>query len=156
MRISDWSSDVCSSDLPDFDLEILRLVTGKLASSGAPQSARDLVEQALINGAGTPRRRRLAWFAMADTYARMSNLTEAMLALACALSADDEADDKQIYPEISTLARLLRECGLLDDALVAVDHARKMLEAMGLTETFRHQLDTLALQIRHTAVLTAQ
>src|SRR3546814_3196651 len=37
MRISDWSSDVCSSDLPDFEVE--RLAGRKAHVAGAQQDA---------------------------------------------------------------------------------------------------------------------
>src|SRR3546814_17653706 len=36
MRISDWSSDVCSSDLSDPDLKALRLNAVRLSESGSP------------------------------------------------------------------------------------------------------------------------
>ena len=50
---------------PDYDLRLIRLVGGKLAIAGYPQLARDLAEQALLNSAATPRRRRLGWFIVA-------------------------------------------------------------------------------------------
>jgi hypothetical protein len=63
---------------PDFELRLMRLVAGKFASFGHPQLARDLAEQALQNCAGTPRRRRLGWFAMADVYHRCGNHLEGL------------------------------------------------------------------------------
>lgn len=55
---------------PDTDLRLYRLASGKLASAGFGQDARDLVETALQTGSQNPRRLRLAWFALADVYHR--------------------------------------------------------------------------------------
>ncbi|MER9436379.1 CHAT domain-containing protein [Mesorhizobium sp. M0618] len=152
-----------SSD-PDYDLRLIRLVAGKLASAGDVQQARDLAEQALMNGAATARRRRLGWFAMADVYARTGDSIEALLAIACTLAADTGGDEEEIYQEITGVARLFRNCGLHDQARTAIDKARDLLHRMDLHEHYAHQLDTLELQLRqmtlkaagdHDAALTA-
>ncbi|WP_439549056.1 CHAT domain-containing protein [Falsiroseomonas sp.] len=137
---------------PDFDLRLMRLVAGKLASSGHPQLARDLTEQALMNSAATPRRRRLGWFVMADVYHRCHNYLEGLLALACTLAADDTADEEQVWQEVTAVARFLRDCGLLEHAQSAIHKARQLLNNMGLSATYRHRLDTLELQIRQVAL----
>ncbi|MET1110413.1 MAG: hypothetical protein ABWX67_02690, partial [Allosphingosinicella sp.] len=133
---------------PDYDLRLIRLAAGKLASTGAGQQARDLAELALMDGARSARRRRLGWFAMADVYARGGNMIEGLLALACTLAADDRADEEQAFQEITAVARLLRDCGLHRDARTAIERARKLLDRMGLSDAYGHQLDTLELQIR--------
>ncbi len=133
---------------PDYDLRLIRLVAGKLASAGDIQQARDLAEQALINSAGTTRRRRLGWFAMADVYARGGNSIEGLLAIACTLAAADNVDEEEIYQEITCLARLLRDCGLHEQARVVIAKARDVLSRMGLQDSYGHQLDTLELQLR--------
>ena len=81
-----------SSD-PDYDLPLIRLVAGKLANVGDIQHARDLAEQALISCAGSERRRRLGWFAIADVYARGGNHLESLLAISCTFSADNSGDE---------------------------------------------------------------
>lgn len=136
-----------SSD-PDYDLRLMRLVAGKLASAGNVQQARDLGEQTLRNSVGSARRRRLGWFAMADIYARTGNHIEALLAMACTLAADDGADEEELYQEVTGVARLLRDCGLHDEAARAVEQARQLLRRLTLHDRFGHQLDTLELQLR--------
>lgn len=136
-----------SSD-PDYDLRLIRILANRFATSSLMQSSRDIAEHALLIGAGSPQRRRLAWFAMADTYARGGDQIESLVALACTLKADDSADEEEVYQEITCLARILRDCGLHDDAHKAIGTARKLLERMGLSTSHAHQLDTLELQIR--------
>ncbi len=143
------------SSNPDWDLRLMRLVAGRLASSGHPQLARDLAEQALLNSTSTPRRRRLGWFAMADVYHRCHNHLEGLLALACALAADDRGDEEQIWQEITGLARFLRDFGLHDEARSAIGKARQLLHRMGLSERYRHRLDTIEIQIRQIALTVA-
>lgn len=140
-----------SSD-PDFDLRLMRLVAGKLASSGYPQLARDLAEQALLNSTATRRRCRLGWFVAADAYHRCHNHLEAFIALACALAADTVGDEEQIWQEIYATARLLRDCGLHAHARSAIARGHQLLGRMGLSNTHGHRLDTLELQIRQTSL----
>lgn len=144
-----------SSD-PDYDLRLIRLVAGKLASAGDIQQARDLAEQALINCAASARRRRLGWFAMADVYARGGNSIEGLLAIACTLAADDGGDEEEIYQEITGVARLFRDCGLHDHARIVIDKARSVLERMGLRDRYGHELDTLELQLRQMRLRIAE
>lgn len=67
---------------PDIDLRLYRLAAGKIASSSFAQTGRDLVEVAIQAGTATPRRRRLAWFAVADTYHRTRDYLTGLVALA--------------------------------------------------------------------------
>jgi hypothetical protein len=136
-----------SSD-PDFDLQLMRLVGGKLASSGYAQVARDLAEQILLNSTASPRRRRLGWFGMADIYHRCQNHLEGLIAFACALAADDAVDEEQAWYEASALARFFRDCRLYHLARAAIGHSRQHLDGMGLLDRYGHRLDTLELQIR--------
>jgi hypothetical protein len=133
---------------PDIDLKIMRLAGIKLASSGYRQVARDLTEQTLLNSAGSPQRRRLGWFAMADVYHRCQNHLEGLIALACAFAADDVVDEEQAWYEANALARFLRDCRLYDLARTAVHQSRQHLDRMGLSGAYGHRLDTIALQIR--------
>jgi hypothetical protein len=136
-----------SSD-PDSGVELIRLVGGKLASSGYTQLARDLAEQALLNSVGSPRRRRLGWFAMADIYHRCHNYLEGLIALACAFAADETVDEEQAWYEANALARFFRDCGLYRLARTAIGQSRQHLARMGLADRYGHRLDTIELQIR--------
>lgn len=133
---------------PDVDLRLYRLAAGKLASSNFAQTGRDLVEAAVQAGTATPRRRRLAWFAVADTYHRTRDYLTGLVALACAFAADDRADEEELWQEVYGLARLLRDIGLLDAALTMVGKGRELLERMKLTEAYAHRLDLLSLQVQ--------
>jgi hypothetical protein len=133
---------------PDRDIQLMRLVAGKLASSGYMQVARDLAEQTLLNSAASPRRRRLGWFAMADVYHRCHNYLEGLIALACALATDEAVDEEQAWYETNMLARLMRDCRLYDLARAAIAKSRKHLARMSLTDANGHRLDTIELQIR--------
>jgi hypothetical protein len=137
----------------DFDLKLMRLVAGRLASSGHTQIARDLVEQRLLNSTDTPRRRRLGWFAMADIYHRCHNYLEAFVAIACTFAADDKSDDNQVWHEMTGIARLFRDCGLHKYARTAIQQARKILQSMEHYDSYYHRLDTLDLQIRQKELL---
>lgn len=141
---------------PDYDLRLIRLVAGKLAGAGDVQQARDLAEQAMINSAATARRRRLGWFAMADVYTRGGNTIEGLLAIACTLAADDGGDEEEIFQEITGVARLLRDCGLHDQARITIGKARSLLDRMGLLDRYGHQLDTLELQLRQMSLRTTE
>ena len=133
---------------PDIDLRLYRLAAGKIASSGFAQIGRDLVEAAVQAGTATPRRRRLAWFAVADTYHRTRDHLTGLVALACAFAADNRADEEELWQEVYGLTRLLRDIGLFDAALTMVDKGRELLERMKLSEAYGHRLDLLDLQVR--------
>lgn len=132
----------------DYDLRLMRSVACRLANTGHAQLARDLAEQTLLNSTATSRRRRLGWFAMADIYHRCHNKLEAFLSLACTFAADDGGDEEQIWHEITGMARLFRDCGLLKHSRLAIHQARQILQSMGLSASYSHRLDTLDLQIR--------
>jgi hypothetical protein len=133
---------------PDFDVQMMRLVAGKLAGAGYVQVARDLAEQTLLNSAASRRRRRLGWFAMADVYHRCHNYLEGQIAFACALAADDSVDEEQAWYEANALARFFRDSGLYELARTAIAQSRQHLARMGLSNRNGHRLDTIELQIR--------
>lgn len=132
----------------DIDLRLYRLAAGKIVSSGFAQTGRDLVEAAVQAGTATPRRRRLAWFAVADTYHRTRDHLTGLVALGCAFAADVRADEEELWQEVYGLTRLLRDIGLFDVALIMVEKGRELLERMKLVRTYGHRLDLLALQVR--------
>ena len=133
---------------PDIDLRLYRRAAGQFVSSNFAQAGRDLVEAAVQAGAATPRRRRLAWFAVADTYHRTHDHLTALVALACALAADDRADEVDLWQEVYAMARLLRDIGLHDASLTMISIGRELIERMDLAEAYGHWLDLLSLQVR--------
>lgn len=135
---------------PDVDMRLYRLLSGKLVSAGFPQHGRDLVEAAMQAGRTTPRRRRMAWFAVADVYHRAHDHITGLLALACAFLADDSADEEELWQEIYGMARLMRDTGLTPIALMAVNKGRELLARMKLLKTYGHRLDLLEVQLRQT------
>jgi CHAT domain-containing protein len=141
------------SSNPDFDLRLIRLVAERLVDAGYSQLARDLAEQAVLNSAGTPRRRRLGWFTMAEVYHRCHNHLEGLVALACTFAADGKGDCEQIWEEMVALARLLRDCGLFSKARIAIQHARELIGSLGLSDRHWNRLNTLELQTRMKEIL---
>lgn len=133
---------------PDVDLRLYRLACGKLVSAGFPQHGRDLVETAVESGADTPRRRRLAWLAVADVYHRSQDYLNGMLALACALSADDRVDEEPAWQETYALVRLMRDIGITPMAFAAIERARQLMDSLGFTKRYGHRIDLMALQTR--------
>lgn len=132
---------------PDEDLVVIRLAAGRLALAGRVQRARDLAEQTLVSGGGSPHRRRLAWFAFADTYARLGNSLESMIGMACALAADKEATWDQILYETLLLLRILRDIGLLSQARPLIVPARRALAEIGVGTRYGARIDTVELQL---------
>ena len=125
---------------PDVDLRMYRLGLESPAQSGFPQHARDLVEVAVQAGAATPRRRRLAWFAVADVYHRVHDHIAGLVALACTFAADDQGDEEEICRRIYALARFMRDAGLSDIAFATIAKGRDLLARMSLLETYGHRL----------------
>lgn len=136
-------------DEPNEDLVVLRLTAGRLAFTGRMQRARDLAEQGLRMAGDSPHRRRLAWFAFADIYARAGNLIEALVAAAVTLSADSEATWDQIWYESLLLLRLFRDLGILALARPLLEPARLALREMGAENRYADRLDTVELQLDH-------
>ncbi|MDF1552486.1 MAG: hypothetical protein P1P84_05455 [Deferrisomatales bacterium] len=130
---------------PDDDLVVLKLAAGCFATFGRNQRARDLAEQALECAGDDPHRVRIAWYTFADIYARMGNVLEGLIGLACAFAADEEADWYQVWYESYLSVRLLRDVGLITLAPPSLKKARTALEQVGLAESRAHWLDTIDL-----------
>lgn len=133
---------------PDVDLRLYRLVAGKFVSSGFPQYGRDLVEAVFQAGTTTPRRRRLAWFAVADVYLRANDHLAGLVALACTFPADDQADEEEAWEETYAMVRAARDLGLTDIAFASIKEARELLGQMGREKTYGHRLDLLEVQVK--------
>lgn len=132
----------------DYDIQVLRLGAVAFAMTGQVQFARDLSEQ-LLNLSDTPRRRRAAWFSVADIYQRLGDRMESLVAFACAAAGDTEVEDDEAWSEANGLVRLLRDIGLFDAAREVHAAAWHILEQLGLDEVnaHRHKFMSLTLDL---------
>lgn len=107
---------VCSHacERRDDDIRLLRLLAGNLAAAGQFQRARDFAEQTLLLGQTTPLRRRLAWSAYADIHHRCHNYIVALVGMACTLATDVAVPKADIWHEVYTIHRILRDLNLFD------------------------------------------
>jgi len=133
---------------PDADLELVRTAGTRLAVVGHAQLARDLTQHVLHTAGRDPRRRRLAWFVYADVSARLGKRTEAMIAAAAALAADDCVTSEQTWYETTLLFRIFRSVGLADLAQPFLDRAREALDHIRGAEHGMLRLDAMQLQVR--------
>lgn len=123
----------------DYDLPMIRLVAGVLASVGRVQSARDLAEQVLRSGLQTPQRRRVIWSLFADIYLRVGNTLESLIAFACAAAGDNKVDGHQIWHETNGLVRILRGVGLFSMARDLNKKGEEILQRLGLSDANAHR-----------------
>lgn len=114
------------------DLRAMRLVAGHCATAGQFQRARNLAEQILVMGQGSALRQRLAWLGFADTYHRCRNMVEALVGLACALATDAPISKADLWQEIHTLIRVLRDLGLFQMARSFLPILKKLMSDLGL------------------------
>lgn len=103
-----------ASEERDEDIRLLRLLAANFAAEGQFQRARDFAEQILLLGQTTPLRRRLAWSAYADVYHRCHNYIVALVGMACALATDVAVSKADIWHEVYTIHRILRDLNLFD------------------------------------------
>jgi CHAT domain len=127
--------------LPDLDLPMIRTAAIGLKLGGGEQRARDTVET-MLEIADTPRRRRVAWFGMADVYARCDMYLEAALYAAAGLHAGGDIDDRQLWHETLVVHRLQRDMEAFDDAFQTLKRAEAVLANMGRLEAYAHQIET--------------
>lgn len=129
------------------DLEILRMVTSRLVTTGEAQLARDLVEAGLAATQGRPDRLRLAWFAYGDVFHRMGNESRALLAFGCALATRGAVALDQAYYETMGVVRALRDAGLWDTARQLLDRCERLLHQLGDFERRGHRIETVRVGI---------
>lgn len=114
------------------DLRAMRLVAGHCATAGQFQRARNLAEQILVMGQGNALRQRLAWLGFADTYHRCRNMTEALVGVACALATDAAVSKADLWQEIHTIIRILRDLGLFQMARSFLPILKKLMSDLGI------------------------
>lgn len=129
------------ASVPDLDLPMIRVAAIGFVFGGNDQQGRDTVETMLEISATTPRRR-LAWFGMADVYARCHMTREAALYAAAGLSQGANANDRQYWHETLVAYRIQREMGAFDDAARTLLRAERQLAEMGVFDEYRHQIET--------------
>ncbi|NWD43718.1 CHAT domain-containing protein [Pseudomonas yamanorum] len=113
------------------DLRLLRLFAGQCATIGQYQRARNLAEQLLLIGQGNAPRSRLAWLAFADIYHRCHNLSEALVGLACAMATDAPVEKSDLWQEVHTAIRVLRDLGLYDLANIFLPSLKELTADLG-------------------------
>lgn len=113
------------------DLRVMRFFAGHCAMAGQFQRARNLAEQVLLMGQEDEVRRRLAWLAFADVYHRCRNQTEALVGLACALATDAPVGKADLWQEVYTVIRVLRDLGLFELARKFLPTLKDLLSDLG-------------------------
>lgn len=115
----------------DDDIRLMRLLASQLTTSGQFQRARDLAEQILLMGQTSLLRQRLAWAAFADINHRCRNHIAALVGMACALATDVTVHNTDLWHEVHTIHRLLRDIGLFELSLKFVPAMKQILGDLG-------------------------
>ena len=95
------------------DIRLMRLMGGQLTVERKFQQARNFAEQILLMGQTNAYRRRLAWQAFGDIYHRCHNKVVALVGLASALAVDVPVEKADLWSEVYTIHRVLRDLGLV-------------------------------------------
>lgn len=133
---------------PDFTIVLFRVAMTRLANGGYPQQARDLCEEMLSQCKDSRPRAQAAWFAMADVYGRLCDRRSSVVAFACAIAGANTGQTPLTnFNEINLWVRLLRESGLLDHALEALEISNSALIEQGTYSEHRHQQVHIGLTI---------
>ena len=128
------------TNAPDFTTVLFRVAMTRLANAGYPQQARDLCEELLSQCSDSRSRAQAAWFAMADVYSRLQDRRTSLVAFACAIAGPNVGQTPLTsFNEINLWVRLLRESGLFDHALEALEISNSALRARGSYSEHRHQ-----------------
>lgn len=115
----------------DDDIRLMRLLASQFAAAGQFQHARDLAEQILLMGQTSLLRKRLAWAAFADIYHRCRNHVVALVGIACALATDVAVPSADLWQEVYTIHRILRDLGLFDLSSRFLPAMKKLLGDLG-------------------------
>lgn len=138
---------------PDLDLGILRFLGSRLSLSGKLQRSRDVAESLLIESAGNSRRARLGWGGYADIYNRGKNQIQAAIGMCCALSIDVPRTADEAILELSTVARILRDSGLLAIAESVSKRLSQLVRSSNRGSLESNRADFLNLSIRMQRIL---
>ncbi|RWE32275.1 MAG: CHAT domain-containing protein [Mesorhizobium sp.] len=130
--------------LANLDLPLIRTTAVGLSIGGHDQTGRDIVET-MLEIAETPERRRIAWFGIADVYARGNRITEAAIYAAAGSFASGDVDDHQLWHETQVVYRIQRDALDIAHALETLQRADMLLRSMGRHETYGHRIETMAI-----------
>lgn len=115
----------------DDDIRLMRFLASQLATAGQLQRARNFAEQILLMGQTSVLRQRLAWAALADVYHRCRNQVVALVGMACALATDVAVPKADLWQEVYTIHRILRDLGLFDISRQFLPAMKKLLGDLG-------------------------
>lgn len=113
------------------DIRLLRHLACTMAAEGYVQQARNLAETLLLMGQIDAYRRRLAWQAFADIYHRCRNYTLALVGMACAGAVDVSVEKGDLWHEVYTMHRVLRDLTLLEQARSLLPSMKSLLSDLG-------------------------
>jgi hypothetical protein len=130
------------------DLSVMRLLACQSVLCGSAQHARNLCEQILLMGQESPLRKRLAWAAFADVYHRCRKPVEALIGVACAMATDSEVGAADLWQEIHTLIRVLRDLGQISLARKLIPVMKQLLEQLGYDPESDLRVITLELSLQ--------
>ncbi|VWD15371.1 hypothetical protein BLA39750_03515 [Burkholderia lata] len=133
------------------DLDALRLLAGRYWLDGQSQRARDIAEQILEVAGHGQNRRRLAWSSFSDIYQRAHSPIDALVGISCAFACKAEVSAADIWHEVYTLHRVVRDLGLHNIAADLIPVCRELLERCSLGDEARRRLETMELGLRVSA-----
>lgn len=113
------------------DIRLMRHLASKLATLGQYQQARDFAEQILLMGQANAYRRRLAWQAFGDIYHRCRNHIVALVSLSCAMAIDVEIEKQDLWHEVYSIHRVLRDLGLFEISRLFLPAMKTLLSDLG-------------------------
>lgn len=115
----------------DQDIRLMRHLASQFATEGQFQQARNFAEQILLMGQSSAYRRRLAWQAFGDVYHRCRNHVTALVGLASALAVDVAVERSDLWHEIYTIHRVLRDLGLFQLSRLFLPTMKTLLSDLG-------------------------
>jgi hypothetical protein len=130
------------------DFSALRLLACQNALHGSAQYARNLCEQMLLMGQESPLRKRLSWAAFADVYHRCRKPVEALIGVACAMATDSEVRAADLWQEVHTFIRVLRDLGLIQFARDLIPVLKQLMEQLGHNPSSDPRIITLELSLK--------
>lgn len=115
----------------DNDIRASRLLASTFAVNGQYQKARDISEQILLMGQTSELRQRLAWTAFGDIHHRCRNHVKALVGMACALAIDIAVPKSDLWHEVFSIHRILRDLGLVELSAQFLPPMKKLLKDLG-------------------------
>lgn len=130
------------------DVRALRYLAAQLALAGQGQRARDLAEQILLVAGEEIRRQRLAWIAFADIYHRTRSPADALLGISCAMATAAPLPPEDLWYEVYTLLRVLRDVGLITFARPLLPAMKELIAKLGFDPETDSRIRTTELSLQ--------